>query len=333
MNCPSVSIIIPVFNVEPYVKECLNSVIRQTYNGNMECIVVDECGTDQSMAVVKEVIADYKGTISFKIIHHDHNRGLSAARNTGLDAATGDYIYFLDSDDWISQDCIEKLVAKTLENPSVEIVQGNTKVFPETIPFFLSKRYDVLHADTNDKARACFYRKNQLPVTAWNKLIKHSFIIQHHLRFKEGLIYEDGLWTFHLLKYIINIFFVSDITYYYRIRQSSLTRTIDHKVSMQNQIANFREMLDNLTDGYEKEELLYLSGSSVLSYVKYTPGYQDLFFSYWHKAKYHKCYLKCLIRYRLNSKSVVMIHHFLSKPKRAVLKIKKVRIMELLRKR
>lgn len=333
MNLPSVSIIIPIFNVEPYVKECLDSVIRQTYCGYMECIVIDECGADQSMAVVKKVIADYKGTISFKILYHDHNRGLSAARNTGLDAATGDYIYFLDSDDWISQDCIEKLVAKTLENPSVEIVQGSTKVLPESIPFFLSKSYNVLNADTNDKARACFYRKHQFPVTAWNKLIKRSFIIQHHLRFKEGLIYEDGLWTFHLLKYLSNIYFVSDTTYYYRIRQSSLTRTIPHEVSLHNHIANFREMLHNLTEGNEKEELLYLSGSPVLNYVKNTLGYHDLYSSFWYKAKYHKCYLKCLIRYRLNSKSVVMIHHFLSKPKRAVLKIKKVRIMELLRKR
>ena len=94
MNQPSISIIVPVYNVEPYVEECIHSVMRQTYTGPMECIVVDDCGTDNSMAVVEGLIANYKGPISFKVLHHKHNRGLSAARNTGMDAATGDYYFF-----------------------------------------------------------------------------------------------------------------------------------------------------------------------------------------------------------------------------------------------
>lgn len=92
-----VSIIIPVYNVAPYVKECLSSVMRQTYR-DMEVIIVDDCGKDESMNIVldnlqgKEEIAP-EG-ISYKIIRHERNQGLSEARNTGLDIAVGDYVFF-----------------------------------------------------------------------------------------------------------------------------------------------------------------------------------------------------------------------------------------------
>ena len=85
----TVSIIIPVYNVAPYIEACLKSVMGQTYTGLMECIVVDDCGTDNSMAIVERVIDEYDGAIHFHIEHHHSNRGLSAARNTGIAKANG----------------------------------------------------------------------------------------------------------------------------------------------------------------------------------------------------------------------------------------------------
>ncbi len=76
MNKPSVSIIVPVYNVAPYVEDSIRSVMRQTYDGKMECIVVDDCGTDDSMSIEEKVIEDYNGPITFKILRHTHNRGL-----------------------------------------------------------------------------------------------------------------------------------------------------------------------------------------------------------------------------------------------------------------
>ena len=96
---PKVSIVIPVYNVEPYIEECLQSVMRQSYRGEIECILIDDCGTDNSMGIAVQLIEEYNGPIDIKVMHHEHNQGLSAARNTGIDAACGDYIYFLDSDD------------------------------------------------------------------------------------------------------------------------------------------------------------------------------------------------------------------------------------------
>lgn len=120
-----VSVIIPVYNVEPYIAACIQTVMRQTYQGELECILVDDCGTDNSMEIAEKLISDYQGPIEFRILHHEHNRGLSAARNTGTAASKGDYIYFLDSDDEISPNCIELMANVVLKHPQVEVVQGD----------------------------------------------------------------------------------------------------------------------------------------------------------------------------------------------------------------
>ena len=88
----SVSILVPIYNVEKYIEKCLHSVMAQTYQGEIECIIVDDCGTDNSIAIAKRLIDGYNGPIEFRIIHHEHNRGLAAARNTAVAAAKGKFI-------------------------------------------------------------------------------------------------------------------------------------------------------------------------------------------------------------------------------------------------
>ena len=119
-----VSIIIPTYNVEAYIRECLESVAAQTYEGNIECIIVDDCGTDNSIAVAEQFITEYKGCIDFRILHREKNGGLSAARNSGTDAATGDYIFYLDSDDLLFPNSIADLMAIAERYPHADIVQG-----------------------------------------------------------------------------------------------------------------------------------------------------------------------------------------------------------------
>ena len=93
-----VSIVIPIYNVSVYIENCLESVRRQIYQ-DLEVILVDDCGTDNSMEIVQEYL-EYHNFVEVKIIHHTHNRGLSAARNTGLEAATGDYVFSYWSPPW-----------------------------------------------------------------------------------------------------------------------------------------------------------------------------------------------------------------------------------------
>ena len=119
-----VSIIIPVYQVSAYVERCLSSVMAQSYS-QLECIIVNDATQDDSIAKCERLISDYSGPISFHIIHHECNQGLSAARNTGTKAATGDYIYYIDSDDDMTPDCIEKLVNAAQMHPDAEMVVGN----------------------------------------------------------------------------------------------------------------------------------------------------------------------------------------------------------------
>ena len=102
-----VSLVIPVYNVAPYIKDSLLSALGQTFE-SIEFIIVDDCSTDKSMGIVYEVLESHPRKNDVVIVHHKQNEGLSSARNSGLAEASGDYVFFLDSDDEILPDCIEK---------------------------------------------------------------------------------------------------------------------------------------------------------------------------------------------------------------------------------
>lgn len=119
-----ISVIVPIYNVENYILECLQSVAAQTKTKNVECILVDDCGTDNSVKVAEQFISAYKGDISFALFHHSENKGLSAARNTGIKNARGKYLFFLDSDDTIKPYCLDELFALA-EKYHADMVQGS----------------------------------------------------------------------------------------------------------------------------------------------------------------------------------------------------------------
>ena len=216
---PKISIIIPVYNVAEYITECLQSVMRQTYKGEIECILVDDCGTDNSIAVAEKLLADYKGAISFRILRHAHNRGLSAARNTGTDAATGDYIYYLDSDDYISDDCLEVLT-EPLKKKEYDMVVGNYTIVGRNadVPQIqLERDQEITGADFILKCA-----KSEMIITAWNKLYKFAFLRSNHIHFIEGLIHEDNPFNFECSLYEPSVYVIIKSTYFYRIRIGSI---------------------------------------------------------------------------------------------------------------
>ena len=106
-----ISIIIPVYNVEGYIGKCLESLSNQTFT-DIEVLFIDDCSTDNSRELITSYINDYKGDILFRLICQPHNQGQSVARNRGIKEAQGEYVYMLDSDDYITDDCIELLYAE-----------------------------------------------------------------------------------------------------------------------------------------------------------------------------------------------------------------------------
>lgn len=221
-----ISIVIPVYNVEPYIEDCLKSVAEQTYKGDIECIIVDDCTPDGSCAIIEHFINEYDGSIDFKLLHHTVNRGLSATRNTGIDAATGDYIYFLDSDDEITPECLEFL-AKPLKNKKYDFVIGNYKTVGSNV-IFPQLLVEMDEVTTNEEIRRLYFQRKWY-MMAWNKLCNLEFIRKEMLYFKEGLINEDNLWSFQLACTAELMYIVRKETYKYKVREMSIMGKINSK--------------------------------------------------------------------------------------------------------
>ena len=219
-----ISIVIPVYNVEPYIEDCLKSVATQTYKGKIECIIVNDSTPDNSCSIIEQFIKEYNGAIEFKLLHHTVNRGLSAARNTGIDAATGDYIYFLDSDDEITHDCIE-LLATPLEKEKYDFVIGNYKTIGSDIKF-PQLRVKKDKVTTNEEIRKLYFLREWY-MMAWNKLCSLDYISREKLYFKEGAVNEDEMWSFQLACTVQSMYVVKKETYRYKVRASSIMGNIN----------------------------------------------------------------------------------------------------------
>ena len=146
MRNPLVSIIVPVYNVANYIRKCAHSLFSQTYT-NCEFVFVDDCGTDNSIAILKDVASQYK-SLNIKILKHGFNRGLAAARNTGIMNATGAYFLHVDSDDWISHDAVEKLLKKA-ESTQSDVVLFDCKfVYNDRTEDFKNLRWTISKKDS-----------------------------------------------------------------------------------------------------------------------------------------------------------------------------------------
>lgn len=212
-----VSVIIPVYKVEQYIERCLLSVMNQRcLDILVECILVDDCSPDKSMCIAEKLINDYCGNVQFAIARHDQNMGLSAARNTGMNLAKGEYLLFLDSDDYITDDCIHKLTEVLKEYPEMEVVKGNhegrVNIRQALIP----------HGPIGNDTLLDLLYTGAIPVMAWNTLIKRTLVEKFGLSFKAGLLQEDILWTFQLYRHVDSFVFIPDVTYYYENNPNSI---------------------------------------------------------------------------------------------------------------
>jgi len=240
---PKISIVIPIYNVEEYIAECLQSVMRQTYKGEIECILVDDCGKDNSIFVAEKLITDYKGPIAFRILHHERNRGLSAARNTGTDAATGDYIYYLDSDDYISDDCLEVL-AEPLKDREYDMVVGDYKAFGGEWNAAQLDYKEGAVVNKQEISEALYYKF--IYVMAWNKLLSLQLQRKNNIRFIEGILHEDEPWTFELSTILSSIYVVDIKTYYYRIRTDSIVGKCKSKEKANHECSSYVQIVKNV---------------------------------------------------------------------------------------
>lgn len=240
-----VSIIVPVYNVSQYIVKCLDSIYGQTYN-NIELILVDDCGSDDSMTIVHDYLASHV-SIDAHIISHKKNRGLSAARNSGMEKASGEYVYFLDSDDYITLDCIEALV-RPLNNKKYDVVVGDYQ-------YSNGENSDLkLHnEELSGQQILDSYANGLWYVMAWNKLCRKDFLLDNHLTFEEGYLHEDVIWSFKLACKAQSMYVISKVTYNYLVRSSSIMTSM----SIEHDVTVYLKAFDKIIDFVKSERKIY----------------------------------------------------------------------------
>lgn len=265
VNYPFISIIIPLYNVEKYVARCLDSVLAQDYLGKIECILIDDCSKDNTRSVVNEYLTKHTtSSITLSIILHNQNQGVSAARNEGTSAAKGDYLFYLDSDDYLFPETISLLANEVLRHPGIDIVMGeytdNTghksykkeRIYRDN-QFTTNKKwiqYQFLHLDA------------ELPIVCWNKLIRRDFITNNKIKFINAVIHEDNHWLYQVLNHIESLAFVFEPTYYY------FTNTLSaiHTTATATEKENWHRILLDYTKMTKRPFLRMKLGRFMLSY-------------------------------------------------------------------
>lgn len=250
MDCIKISIIIPVYNVEKYIAECITSIMAQTLQVGMECVLVDDCSSDCSIPIAESLIRDYEGKISFRIIKHLNNQGLSCARNTGISVSKGEYIGFVDSDDYIEPLMYKELFQLLEDNPDSPFVACPIFVEKEGRTSFYDG-YDLYQNNSKISIDNYFslFLKHEIDNFSWNKLFRRSFVTT---LFKEGRIEEDYLFLYQNCKPLLNqnksVVLSSNPLYHYRIRKGSICR--QPKTSVKplfiDQLTNYREIMSDL---------------------------------------------------------------------------------------
>ena len=184
---PLISIIVPTYNVEKSIRTCIESILAQTYR-NIEVIIVNDGSTDQSLAVISDLICSHH---NIKVINQK-NQGLSVARNTGIDAATGKYIAFVDADDKIKPDFVSSLY-QIADKTGADIVRGSFRDFNGNIPkgwvpdFNVPTNYGTIVLDQ--------FLSSNISFVVWSSIYRLDFINSNHIRFTPGILFEDADFT------------------------------------------------------------------------------------------------------------------------------------------
>ena len=231
---PKVSVIVPIYNVEKYLEKCINSLLSQTLE-DIQIILVNDGSKDNSGNIAKEYEQNNKDRV---IYVEKENGGLSDARNYGLKYATGDFIAFLDSDDYIEKNAYEKMYNKAIEENADYVECDFIWEFPNKI------RVDKQYPYKNKKEMLSFVR-----VVAWNKLIKRQLITDNNLEFPKGLRYEDVEFTYKLIPFINKFTYVDKPFIHYVQREGSIANVQNERT------AEIFTVLDNVIEFYKKNNI------------------------------------------------------------------------------
>ena len=217
----SISIIIPVYNVEKYLSECLNSVINQTMPFD-EIIIVNDGSTDAS----SELCHTYKSKVPQIKLLEQENMGLSAARNVGLEIATGDYIVFLDSDDMVSGDMCETIKSVLKSHGSLDVIYYASDIIKQISIVFSEEGYSRNKEKSGEVMKGFDSLKKLFPedyqMSACMAAYKRSFLIENKISFIKGILYEDRFFSLRVITEAEDVIYITDKLYIRRFRADSI---------------------------------------------------------------------------------------------------------------
>ena len=269
---PKVSVIVPCYNVEEFVGECLDSLTNQTFK-DFEIICVDDGATDSTPDILKDYASK---DLRIKVVTQE-NGGISSARNTGIKNSSGEYITFIDSDDWVNDTYIEKLYSAINENGCDIAVAEMIRKRPNAEKYRLHFDEEKIYTDLQDKVDIC-----RIPACCYvcGKLFKKELI--ENMPFKLGAYFEDVIWTPEILKKSDKLVTVPKIYYYYRVNTNSIVKTVqsiqkqhDSYVAKSYIVSFFEENNLKLSrkNQHVTKYISYLFGTPILK-VKEYKGYE-----------------------------------------------------------
>lgn len=273
---PKVSVIIPVYNVEEYLRQALDSVVNQTLE-DLEIICVDDCSTDNSLDILKEYASKDS---RFKIYQQKENQGQGVARNIALDMATGEYIAFLDPDDWIEPNMYEEMYKMARINNAHIVYSDYEFYFEDTKKTFRTNKSKELltrfqiklennSSYSNKDIKKASFRA--LPNVVWNKLYKRDYINKLNVRFSHHRLIEDHIFSIPLKILSENNFYTHNTYYHYRVYDTS--STFSKEIPLNDVVfGEIKKFLieNNLSEEYEEEYNNYVIEMCMWKYNRYT---------------------------------------------------------------
>jgi len=258
MTLPEITIAIPIYNVEKYVEKSLRSALNQDFALPYEILIVDDKGNDKSMEIVERITAEYSHGKNIRVIKHKKNLGLGATRNTAIDHANGKYLFFLDSDDWITTDCLSHLHALA-EQHHAEVVAGSTN---EVENGKIKCRYPLKDLVIEHKAAGVWMNAEDIfmNIEVWNKLFRLDFLRDNQIRTTHRIM-EDSIFDFNIRSLATIIVLSSHITLYYNIHENSILGNLFGKKATDEAIYTYCDIIKKtqqlITEKYNNIEGIF----------------------------------------------------------------------------
>lgn len=220
-----ISVVVPVYNVEKYLRRCVDSIRKQTYK-NIEVILVDDGSTDSSGALCDQLA---KEDTRIRTVHQE-NRGLSEARNTGIANMHGNYVAFIDSDDFISNFFLERLYTACVENRAeiaiCDYLKGEYNTIDSTVG---TGSTNISCLDAKDMLSSWHSNYTDIETVAWNKLYKASIFLDKGIRYPAGVLHEDVMTTHLCVNACEKVAIVNEKLYLYYVRENTISSSISEK--------------------------------------------------------------------------------------------------------